>query len=60
MPGKNFKQGYACQMCIDEDKRRPTKRPPLYIRELRQMVFSGLVVCPTHGVMKGVALKDLK
>lgn len=59
MVGRSFKQGYACEKCIPEGYYGRMRRTPLYERHERQYKYSGYVVCPHHGIQKGVALKDL-
>jgi hypothetical protein len=57
MSGKNYRQGYACRACINASALRADKRTPLYGRENQRYVFTGLVLCPIHGVEKAVPLR---
>jgi hypothetical protein len=58
MPGKNYKQGYVCAECLNSIGVKEDIRTPLYKREHQRYIFSGLVICPVHGVQKGVRKND--
>lgn len=58
----NFRNGYTCKECADEQGAYTSKRitmTPIYRRIDKKFVFAGLVECYKHGITEAIALRDL-
>jgi len=59
MTGKNFKQGYTCNICMASN-RYAYREEALYRRTKEGYRFMGKVLCRTHGIQDAVRLSEVR